>query len=183
MRRFDNFRRSRNESGMLLAKICIQCFILLAALILFEKVIGNLPNIGSSIAKAANYLNTPLTAPFLMGFKIAYVMNFPEFFLKSLQKKAFRTMKITRILSILINYVIILGGTVWIVIYLVPGTRFHHYFFATNNSLFRCHEYCVSRISFDRLYINGADVNNVINRLLAPLLFRRMRRASGNDCP
>ena len=45
MRRFDNFRRSRNEQDKLLAKICIYAFILLAALILFEKVIGNLPNI------------------------------------------------------------------------------------------------------------------------------------------
>ena len=41
----------RNEQDKLLAKICIYAFILLAALILFEKVIGNLPNIGSSIAR------------------------------------------------------------------------------------------------------------------------------------
>ena len=82
MRRFDNFRRSRNEQDKLLSKICIYAFILLAALILFEKVIGNLPNIGSSITKATNYLNT-LTAPFLMGFAIAYVMNpFLNFFEK-----------------------------------------------------------------------------------------------------
>lgn len=40
MRRFDNFRRSRNEQDKLLAKICIYAFILLAALILFEKVIA-----------------------------------------------------------------------------------------------------------------------------------------------
>lgn len=86
MRRFDNFRRSRNEQDKLLAKICIYAFILLAALILFEKVIGNLPNIGSSIAKATNYLNT-LTAPFLMGFAIAYVMNpFLNFFEKIFKK-------------------------------------------------------------------------------------------------
>ena len=82
MRRFDNFKRSRNEQDKLLSKICIYAFILLAALILFEKVIGNLPNIGSSITKATNYLNT-LTAPFLMGFAIAYVMNpFLNFFEK-----------------------------------------------------------------------------------------------------
>lgn len=104
MRRFDNFRRSRNEQDKLLAKICIYAFILLAALILFEKVIGNLPNIGSSIAKATNYLNT-LTAPFLMGFAIAYVMNpFLNFFEKVFKKSgAFfqNHVKITRILSIL----------------------------------------------------------------------------------
>lgn len=94
MRRFDNFRRSRNEQDKLLSKICIYAFILLAALILFEKVIGNLPNIGSSITKATNYLNT-LTAPFLMGFAIAYVMNPFLNFLKKSSKKAvpfFRTM-------------------------------------------------------------------------------------------
>ena len=135
MRRFDNFRRSRNEQDKLLAKICIYAFILLAALILFEKVIGNLPNIGSSIAKATNYLNT-LTAPFLMGFAIAYVMNpFLNFFEKIFKKSgAFfqNHVKITRILSILINYVIIIGGTVWIVIYLVPEVRDSIITFATN---------------------------------------------------
>ena len=173
MRRFDNFRRSRNEQDKLLSKICIYAFILLAALILFEKVIGNLPNIGSSIAKATNYLNT-LTAPFLMGFAIAYVMNpFLNFFEKIFKKSgAFfqNHVKITRILSILINYVIIIGGTVWIVIYLVPEVRDSIITFATNVTAYSDAMNVRIQNFFDRIvYINSADVNNVINRLLAPV--------------
>lgn len=173
MRRFDNFRRSRNEQDKLLSKICIYAFILLAALILFEKVIGNLPNIGSSIAKATNYLNT-LTAPFLMGFAIAYVMNpFLNFFEKVFKKSgAFfqNHVKITRILSILINYVIIIGGTVWIVIYLVPEVRDSIITFATNVTAYSDAMNVRIQNFFDRIvYINSADVNNVINRLLAPV--------------
>lgn len=173
MRRFDNFRRSRNEQDKLLAKICIYAFILLAALILFEKVIGNLPNIGSSIAKATNYLNT-LTAPFLMGFAIAYVMNpFLNFFEKIFKKSGtfFQNhVKITRILSILINYVIIIGGTVWIVIYLVPEVRDSIITFATNVTAYSDAMNVRIQNFFDRIvYINSADVNNVINRLLAPV--------------
>ena len=173
MRRFDNFRRSRNEQDKLLAKICIYAFILLAALILFEKVIGTLPNIGSSSAKATNYLNT-LTAPFLMGFAIAYVMNpFLNFFEKIFKKSgAFfqNHVKITRILSILINYVIIIGGTVWIVIYLVPEVRDSIITFATNVTAYSDAMNVRIQNFFDRIvYINSADVNNVINRLLAPV--------------
>ena len=173
MRRFDNFRRSRNEQDKLLSKICIYAFILLAALILFEKVIGNLPNIGSSITKATNYLNT-LTAPFLMGFAIAYVMNpFLNFFEKIFKKSgAFfqNHVKITRILSILINYVIIIGGTVWIVIYLVPEVRDSIITFATNVTAYSDAMNVRIQNFFDRIvYINSADVNNVINRLLAPV--------------
>ena len=173
MRRFDNFRRSRNEQDKLLTKICIYAFILLAALILFEKVIGNLPNIGDSIAKATNYLNT-LTAPFLMGFAIAYVMNpFLNFFEKTFKKSgAFfqNHLKITRILSILINYVIIIGGTVWIVIYLVPEVRDSIITFATNITAYSDAMNVRIQNFFDRIvYINSADVNNVINRLLAPV--------------
>ena len=173
MRRFDNFKRSRNEQDKLLSKICIYAFILLAALILFEKVIGNLPNIGSSITKATNYLNT-LTAPFLMGFAIAYVMNpFLNFFEKIFKKSgAFfqNHVKITRILSILINYVIIIGGTVWIVIYLVPEVRDSIITFATNVTAYSDAMNVRIQNFFDRIvYINSADVNNVINRLLAPV--------------
>ena len=178
MRRFDNFRRSRNEQDKLLSKICIYAFILLAALILFEKVIGNLPNIGSSIAKATNYLNT-LTAPFLMGFAIAYVMNpFLNFFEKSISAEMFRTLKQhmfkkmckARLSWLLINYVIIIGGTVWIVIYLVPEVRDSIITFATNVTAYSDAMNVRIQNFFDRIvYINSADVNNVINRLLAPV--------------
>lgn len=173
MRRFNKFKGSRNEQDKLLTKICIYAFILLAALILFEKVIGNLPDIGDSIAKATNYLNT-LTAPFLIGFAIAYVMNpFLKFFEKNFMKLGTffqKHQKITRILSILINYVIIIGGTVWIVIYLVPEVRESVIAFATNITVYSDEMNMRIQHLFDQIvYIDSADVNNVINRLLVPL--------------
>lgn len=173
MRRFNKLKGSRNEQDKLLTKICIYAFILLAALILFEKVIGNLPDIGGSIAKATNYLNT-LTAPFLIGFAIAYVMNpFLKFFEKSFMKLGTffqKHQKITRILSILINYVIIIGGTVWIVIYLVPEVRESVIAFATNITVYSDEMNMRIQHLFDQIvYIDSADVNNVINRLLVPL--------------
>ena len=79
-------------------------------------------------------------------------------------------MKITRILSILINYVIIIGGTVWIVIYLVPEVRDSIITFATNVTAYSDAMNVRIQNFFDRIvYINSADVNNVINRLLAPV--------------
>ena len=80
MKKFDYFRRNRNDQDKLLAKISIYIFLVAAALILFEKVIGNLSGIGSNIATASSYLKA-LAGPFLMGFAIAYVMNpFMNFF-------------------------------------------------------------------------------------------------------
>ena len=79
-------------------------------------------------------------------------------------------MKITRILSILINYVIIIGGTVWIVIYLVPEVRDSIITFATNVTAYSDAMNVRIQSFFDRIvYINSANVNNVINRLLAPV--------------
>ena len=107
-----------------------------------------------------------------MGFAIAYVMNpFLNFFEKIFKKSGtfFQNhVKITRILSILINYVIIIGGTVWIVIYLVPEVRDSIITFATNVTAYSDAMNVRIQNFFDRIvYINSADVNNVINRLLA----------------
>lgn len=173
MKKFDFFRRNRNEQDKLLTKISIYVFLVAAALILFEKVISNLSGIGSNIATASSYLKA-LAAPFLMGFAIAYVMNpFMNFFDKMLKKsgKYFaQHEKTTRILAILINYTIIIGGTIWIVIYLVPEVKESIIAFATNITVYS--ETMNIRIQkiFDQItYIDSEDVNNVINRILTPI--------------
>ena len=173
MRKFDIFRRNRNEQDKLLIKICICIFFVAAALILFEKVIGNLSGIGSSIAMASRYLKA-LAAPFLMGFSIAYVMNpFMNFFDNLLKKSSHyleRHPKSARILAILINYTIIIGGTIWIVIYLVPEVKESIMAFATNISVYSKTMNVRIQHIFDQItFIDSEDVNNVINRILAPL--------------
>lgn len=173
MKRFDKFRHNRNNQDKLLAKISIYVFLVAAALILFEKVIGNLSGIGSNIATASNYLKA-LAAPFLMGFAIAYVMNpFMNFFDKILKKsgKFFVTHeKTTRILAILINYTIIIGGIIWIVIYLIPEVKSSIMSFAENVSIYSTTMNIRIQRLFDQIsYIDSENVNKAINNILKPL--------------
>ena len=86
MRKFDVFRRNKNEHDRIFGKVSIYIFIVVAALILFEKVIGHLPAIGTSISTFVHYFNS-LVSPFIIGFAIAYVMNpFMLFFERNFMK-------------------------------------------------------------------------------------------------
>ena len=107
-------------------KISIYVFFVAAALILFEKIVGNLPNISGSLGTASVYLKS-LGAPFFRGFAFAYIMNpFMNFFERFLTMDFvfFRQHhKLTRMLCILTNYIIIIGGFIWILIYLLPELK------------------------------------------------------------
>ena len=113
MRKFDLFRRNKNEHDRLLGKISLYIIAIAVLLILFEKVIGNLPAIGSSITTFFHYLNG-LVSPFLMGFAIAYVMNPFMSFFERLFLKWFgfcrNHKKLTRTFCILLMYTLIIGG-------------------------------------------------------------------------
>lgn len=173
MSRLDIFRKNRNDHDKLLLKISFYLFIVVAALILFEKVIGHLPAIGISLSNGFHYLRT-LVSPFIMGFAIAYVMNpFMKFFERHMIKGfGFfdKHRKVTRMIAILLNYTIIIGGSVWIIIYLLPEIRDSIMAFATNISVYS--DAMNNRIQnlFDQIpYIDSKDVNNVINRILEPI--------------
>jgi predicted PurR-regulated permease PerM len=173
MRKFDLFRRNRNEHDKLLGKISLYILAVAAILILFEKVIGHLPSISASLSTGFIFLKG-LISPFLMGFAIAYVMNpFMKFFEKCFIKwfsffDKYR--KVTRVISILLLYTLIIGGTVWIVIYLVPEIRDSIMAFATNITAYS--EAMNERIRhiFDQIpYIDSAEVNRVLDRILEPV--------------
>lgn len=173
MKKFDIFRRNRNEHDKFLGKVSLYILIVAALLILFEKVIGHLPDISLGLSAGINYFSG-LISPFIMGFAIAYVMNpFMKFFERhfiKMFKFCDTHRKMTRTFCILLNYTIIIGGTVWIVIYLLPEIRDSIMAFATNISVYS--EAMNNRIRgvFDQIpYIDSADVNNVINRMLAPI--------------
>lgn len=173
MRKFDLFRRNRNEHDKLLSKASFYIFIVVAALILFEKVIGHIPAIGTTISTGFTYFSN-LVSPFIMGFAIAYVMNpFMMFFEKKfLIWFAFcrKHKKLTRTFCILLMYTIVIGGTVWIVIYLLPEIRDSIMAFATNITVYSEAMNERIRYIFDQIpYIDSADVNSVINRMLAPI--------------
>ena len=173
MRKFDLFRRNRNEHDKLLGKISLYILAVAAILILFEKVIGHLPSISASLSTGFIFLKG-LISPFLMGFAIAYVMNpFMKFFEKYFIKwfsffDKYR--KVTRVISILLLYTLIIGGTVWIVIYLLPEIRDSIITFATNITVYS--EAMNERIRniFDQIpYIDSAEVNRVMDRILEPI--------------
>lgn len=173
MRKFDLFRRNRNEHDKLLGKISLYILAVAAILILFEKVIGHLPSIGASLSTGFMFFKG-LISPFLMGFAIAYVMNpFMKFFEKYFIKwfsffDKYR--KVTRVISILLLYTLIIGGTVWIVIYLLPEIRDSIITFATNITVYS--EAMNERIRniFDQIpYIDSAEVNRVMDRILEPI--------------
>ena len=173
MRKFDLFRRNRSEHDKLLGKISLYILVVAALLILFEKVVGNLPSISGSIATFFQYFNN-LVSPFIMGFAIAYVMNpfmmfFERFFLR-VSESCRNHKKLTRTLCILLMYTVIIGGTVWIVIYLLPEIRDSIMAFSTNINVYSAAMNERIRYIFDQIaFIDSADVNNVIDRLLAPV--------------
>lgn len=173
MKKLDIFKQHKSEQDILILKISLSVLIVAVLLILFEKVVGHLPNIGLSISTAFAYLSD-LIAPFLMGFAIAYFMNpfmkfFETHFIKA-SKFFDGHRKLTRILCILLNYAIIIGGTVWIVVYLVPEIRNSIIAFATNVSEYSKAMNTRIQNIFDQIpFIDSKDVNNVVNRILAPL--------------
>ena len=173
MRKFDLFRRNKNEHDKLLGKISLYVIAVAVLLILFEKVIGNLPAIGTSVSTFFQSLQH-LVSPFIMGFAIAYVMNpFMMFFERRFLKWfgfCRNHKKLTRTFSILLMYALIIGGTVWIVIYLVPEIRDSIMAFATNITAYS--EAMNERIRhiFDQIpYIDSAEVNRVLDRILEPV--------------
>ena len=173
MRKFDLFRRNKNEQDKLLGKISLYVLAVAVLLIFFEKVIGHLPAISVSISAFIQYFNN-LISPFIMGFAIAYIMNpFMKFFERHfirIFKFCDMHRKLTRTFCILLNYTIVIGGTVWIVIYLLPEIRDSIMAFATNISVYSDAMNERIRYIFDQIpYIDSEDVNNVINRILTPI--------------
>ena len=173
MRKFDLFKRKQNEQDRFLGKVSLYILVVFALLILFEKVIGHLPVIGNSITTFFHYLSG-LISPFIMGFAIAYVMNpFMMFFEKKFLKWfgfCRNHKKLTRTFCILLMYTLVIGGTVWIVIYLLPEIRNSIIAFATNISEYS--EAMSERIRyiFDQIpYIDSAEVNKVIDRFMEPI--------------
>lgn len=173
MRKFDIFKRKQNEQDRFLGKVCLYLLAVAALLILFEKVIGHLPVIGASISNGLAYF-CGLTSPFIMGFAIAYVMNpFMMFFERAFLKWlgfCRNHRKMTRTFCILLMYTLIIGGTIWIVIYLLPEIRDSIMAFATNISVYSDAMNMRIQKIFDQIpYIDSAEVNRVINRVLEPI--------------
>lgn len=154
-------------------KISVYIFFVAAALILFEKIVGNLPNISDSLGTASVYLKS-LGAPFFLGFAFAYVMNpFMKFFERFLMKDFvfFRQHhKLTRMLCILINYTIIIGGFIWILIYLLPELKASIISLTSELPAYTADLNQRIQIFFDEIdFIDSETVQKYINTVLEPI--------------
>lgn len=173
MKKLDFFRHKINHDKFYL-KISICAFFVVAGLILFEKIIGHLPAIGTSLSVSLHYLKA-LGFPFLTGFAIAYVMNpFMKFFEKIFKGNVpfFRKHhKLTRTVCILLNYIIVIGGTTWILVYLIPELKDSVISFATQLPTYTADMNERVQVFFERVsFINGNDFNNRVNQALQPII-------------
>lgn len=147
-------------------KISIYVFLVLAALILFEKILCNLPSISGSLLRS-------LGAPFFLGFAFAYLMNpFMKFFEHALKNALFfrQHPKLTRMLCILLNYIIIIGGFIWILIYLLPELKSSIISLTGQLPAYTVEMNKRIQVVFDQIdFIDSQTVQDYLNRILKPL--------------
>lgn len=125
-------------------KTSIYVFCVIAFLIVFEKIIGNLSGINNYISNFFARI-IDIFFPFVIGFAIAYLINpFIKFLEKNL-KNNFNYAKIhpnlTRAMCILFTYFIVLGGSVWIVLYLIPEVESSFRVFVANVTAIATYDY------------------------------------------
>ncbi|MFV0314332.1 MAG: AI-2E family transporter [Anaerotignum sp.] len=154
--------------------IGLYIFAISASIILFEKIIGHLPGLSKMIQSTIDTI-LHLGSPFFIGFAIAYLINpFMKFFEKQILNffpKAYEKRKLTRSFCILINYIIVLGGLFWILIYLIPELKTSIYSFVSQLSSYSARLNHSITTLFDRInFINSSDVNNIINKMLTPIV-------------
>lgn len=129
---YDKIYYKKRKRGVMLNKFSfnkkyftISLYVLLVIIIAitYEKTIGNFPGVIGYVGNIINIILTILT-PFLYGLLIAYLLNSG---VKTIENKLLRRIKflkdkrnITRPVSILMMYVIVIGVVVWIIIYLIP---------------------------------------------------------------
>ncbi|MFI3174002.1 MAG: AI-2E family transporter [Bacillota bacterium] len=98
-------------------------FVIVALLILFEKIISNVHGIVGGTTSFLKY-TVDMTMPFVIGFAIAYLMNpFVKFLEKNIDKRIGikeEKIKSIRAMCVAFSYLIIFGGFVYITLYLGP---------------------------------------------------------------
>lgn len=154
-------------------RLGIHIFLLLAAVILFEKVIGNVPAIGGGVKEIFLYL-VRLGSPFFLGFAFAYLMN-P--LMKFMENQAFQWIpfaakhkRLTRSFCIIINYIIVIGGLIWITIYLVPEVKTSTMAFVNQVPTYSAQlNKTINDLFMQADFIDGEDINQILNSFLIPL--------------
>lgn len=149
----------------------IYAFCVIAFLIMFEKIIGNLSSISSFISFFTSKI-IDIIFPFIIGFAIAYLINpfikFLEKHLKSNFEYAKLRPNLTRAMCILFTYFIILGGIVWIILYLIPEIQTSLKLFINNLSSFSTYEFyhIISKLSNQFDFIDSNYVLQIVDDLI-----------------
>jgi predicted PurR-regulated permease PerM len=154
--------------------IAITFLAVLMIAILFEKILDNFAGITMGIVGFFGYLKH-LAAPFLFGFAIAYLMH-PC--VKFLEKKfgkwspfLHKHNGIKRSISIILTYVLVLGGISWILIYFIPEVISSLSIFYNQMPRHMSDLQITIQQIFDQIsYIDADDVNTLINNLLQPII-------------
>lgn len=155
-------------------KIGIFVFVVAAAVILFEKVVGNLPALGV-LLQACKTGIVQLGSPFFIGFAMAYLMNpFMKFAEKQILTHisfAEKHTRMVRTFSILLNYFIVIGGIFWVSVYIVPEFKTSFITFVSQLSSYSARLNETTTNFFNQVdFINAEDVTKIINRILAPIM-------------
>lgn len=154
-------------------KIGFHIFLVAAAIILFEKVLGNLPDLSEKTTVLIQTV-TSIGSPFIIGFALAYLLNpsmkFFERMIFKIQTNLNKYKKPVRAFCILLNYVIFFGGITWIILYLVPELRESFLTFVPQLPTYvEDLSYAIIHF-FDQIdFINSADVESALTYLFSPL--------------
>jgi predicted PurR-regulated permease PerM len=102
-------------------KTVIYAFLLIAAVIVFEKLLGNLEQVSSSFSTFTGFIGGLLT-PFIYGFCMAYLANpIVRFIERNIRKLSFaRDRKFPRPLSIFLAFVFIALMVTLFILYITP---------------------------------------------------------------
>ncbi|WP_317854065.1 AI-2E family transporter [Chakrabartyella piscis] len=154
-------------------KIGFYIFLVAAAVILFEKVVGNLPDL-SEKTTAFLQASARIGSPFIIGFALAYLLNpSMKFFERNLLKIhpiLHHHRKPVRSFCILLNYLIFFGGITWIILYLVPELKDSFLTFIPQLPTYvEDLSYTISHF-FDQIdFIDSKDVESTLAYIFSPL--------------
>lgn len=152
----------------------IYLFGVLAAAILFEKILDNLGDITINTGILISALKH-LGAPFFVGFAIAYLIHPLVNTFEKLFKQYFpmfqKHSSLRRTLSIFLTYAVGFGGITWILVYFIPEiiTSLSIFYKQLPKHLVNL-ETTIQHIFDQVTFINAQDVNSLIDTIIRPML-------------
>lgn len=153
-------------------KIALYVFAVIALSILLEKTLSSPKQIIDTAFAIIQYIKN-LTAPFIIGFFIAYLFNpivekINLFLIKHIKSKT--NERSIRNMSIILTYIIVFGFVAWITAFFIPALRDSiKSFISIMPSDFSSLEQTATTIFGNIAPINAQDLNNFLKTILEPI--------------